>query len=391
MMRLLREAFRNLAGNKQRSLLALLGIVIGTGSVIAMVNIGAIVRGEALRQFEAMGTDLVTLSTRVTGDEPGFDGDEVSDLPLRVPGVAIAAAYGQRSEQFSPGGDANVFGTMLGVTPQFLTALGTRITEGRAPSPFDGAELFALAGIELVRMWQRAGLALQVGDRIAAPDGAILTIIGLLGPSVPNPLVPVDLNRALVMSVQAFARIAPGQVLTGAILRTAEGSDPREVAQRVQARLRAGQAGRTVEARSAEQILEQMAKQMQLYTLLLGAIGGISLIVGGVGVMNVMLVAVTERTREIGIRMAIGARRRSIVTMFLVEALCLSVTGGAIGTLVGIGTAYAAASVAQWTFVLSAAAIPLGAGVSALVGVVFGYLPARQASRVDPIEALRYE
>ncbi|MGE0716946.1 MAG: ABC transporter permease, partial [Alphaproteobacteria bacterium] len=155
--------------------------------------------------------------------------------------------------------------------------------------------------------------------------------------------------------------------------------------------LRGNHRGAIVQARSAEQLIEQMANQMRLYTLLLGAIGGISLVVGGVGVMNVMLVAVTERRREIGIRMAIGARRRSIVSMFLTEAICLSLTGGIIGTAIGIGTAHAASQFANWTFFLAPAAIPFGAGVSVAVGVVFGYLPARQAARVDPIQALRYE
>ena len=391
MIRLLSEAFRNLAGNKQRSLLALLGIVIGTGSVIAMVNIGAIVRQEALRQFEAMGTDLLTLSTRSDGDNAGFTPDEISLLPERVPGVRLAAAYGQRSEQFSPGGQAPVYGALVGATPEFLEAVEVRLGGGRTPSSFDGHELFAVVGADLAALWLKAGEPLEVGDTIPGPDGSMLMVIGFLQRTTINPLVPIDMNKALVISVPAFRRVAPDQGLTGAILRATPASDPRTVARAVEQHLRAGQPSRVVQARSAEQIIEQMASQMRLYTLLLGAVGGISLIVGGVGVMNVMLVAVTERRREIGIRMAIGARRRSIVSMFLTEALCLSLAGGAIGTAIGIGTAYAASELANWTFLISPVAIPLGAGVSAVVGVVFGYLPARQASRVDPIEALRYE
>ena len=391
MIRLFAEAFRNLAGNKQRSLLALLGIVIGTGSVIAMVNIGAIVRSEALRQFEAMGTDLVTLSIRADSEEQGFSVEQISSLPARVPGIAIAAPYGTRGDQFSVGGRQPVFGTMVGATPDLLRALRLNLAEGRSLSTFDGAELFVIAGVELVKQWLKAGTAVGPGDKIQTNDGTILTVIGLLEGAAINPLVPIDMNRALLLTAPALARIAPEASLTGAVLRTAEGSDARAGARQVEEYLRASLPGRTIQARSAEQIIEQMANQMRLYTMLLGAIGGISLVVGGVGVMNVMLVTVTERRREIGIRMAIGARRRSIVTMFLAEALCLSLTGGFIGTVVGIATAYGAANLANWTFILSPLAIPLGAGVSGVVGVVFGYLPARQASRVDPIEALRYE
>lgn len=391
MIRLLGEAVRNLAGNKQRSLLALLGIVIGTGSVIAMVNIGAIVRQEALRQFEAMGTDLVTLSARGSSEAGSFRPEEITALPERLAGVRVAAAYGQRGEQFDLPGAPPIHGALIGSTPDFLRAAELSIAEGRAPSPFDGPELFVVAGREIAAHWRRAGLDFALGDRIPGPGGAYLTIIGLLGPATINPLIPLDMNKALLMSVLAFQRIAPDTGLTGAVLRATPGSDPRLLAQSAERQLGRSVPGRIVQARSAEQIIAQMAGQMRLYTVLLGAIGGISLIVGGVGVMNVMLVAVTERRREIGIRMAIGARRRSIVSMFLVEALCLSLVGGAIGTLLGIGTAYAAAHLAGWTFALAGAAIPMGAGVSALVGVVFGYLPARQASRVDPIEALRYE
>ncbi|MCC7276329.1 MAG: ABC transporter permease [Alphaproteobacteria bacterium] len=391
MIRLVRDSFRNLVGNKQRSLLALLGIVIGTASVIAMVNIGSIVRNEALRQFEAMGTDLVTISMQSASDPRGLSEREVDELAARVPGIATATAYGSRTLEMTPDGRTQIWASMIGSTSQFMRVAEVAVVRGRALSALDGPELYAIAGEELVRQWRRAGLELGPGSKIDGPDGSIVTIVGILGTASFNPLLGLDLNKSLLLSAAAFARLMPESVLASVAIRAADEADPREVARATEARLRATYPGQTIQARSAEQLIEQMANQMRLYTLLLGAIGGISLVVGGVGVMNVMLVAVTERRREIGIRMAIGARRRSIVSMFLTEAICLSLTGGLIGTLIGIGTAHTASSLAGWTFQLAPSAIPFGAGVSAAVGIVFGYLPARQASRVDPIQALRYE
>jgi putative ABC transport system permease protein len=132
-----------------------------------------------------------------------------------------------------------------------------------------------------------------------------------------------------------------------------------------------------------------MEKQMQLFTLLLGAIGSISLVVGGVGVMNVMLVSVTERKKEIGIRRALGAKRSDIQNQFLVEAMILSMLGGAIGIVIGIGVSYVLSIVNNWEYMISYMAILLGVGVSSSVGIFFGYYPAYQAARLDPITALR--
>jgi putative ABC transport system permease protein len=142
---------------------------------------------------------------------------------------------------------------------------------------------------------------------------------------------------------------------------------------------------------SAEELIERMEKQMRLFTLLLGAVGSISLIVGGVGVMNIMLVSVSERRKEIGIRRALGARRGDIQSQFLIESVILSLLGGIIGIALGVTSSYVIASFSKWQFLISYAAILLGFGVSSAVGVFFGFYPARQASRLDPITALRTE
>jgi putative ABC transport system permease protein len=146
-----------------------------------------------------------------------------------------------------------------------------------------------------------------------------------------------------------------------------------------------------VKVRSAEQLIEEQQTQMRLFTLLLGAIGSISLIVGGVGVMNVMLVSVTERRKEIGIRRALGALQKDIQQQFLTESLLLCVAGGLVGSIVGVGAAYVLSAFNGWDFFISWDAVAIGVTVSCMVGIFFGYYPARQAARLSPIEALRSE
>jgi putative ABC transport system permease protein len=144
-----------------------------------------------------------------------------------------------------------------------------------------------------------------------------------------------------------------------------------------------------VEITSAEELIERMKKQMQMFSLLLGAIGSIALIVGGIGVMNVMLISVTERRSEIGLRRALGAQRGDIQSQFLIESVILCLVGGLIGIVLGTGVAFGFARLSQWQFVMSYTSVMLGFGVSTLVGVFCGFYPARTASRLDPIKALR--
>jgi putative ABC transport system permease protein len=226
------------------------------------------------------------------------------------------------------------------------------------------------------------GDALRIGDYI-------FTIIGVLQPAPHNPMVPVSLNESVYVPLASRRRLLSRPDIGMLIARMAPGVHHLVAQREVEAYFRPRLRGELPEIRSAEQLIEGMESQMQLYTLLLAAIGSISLIVGGVGVMNVMLVTVTERHREIGVRLAIGARQRDIRRLFLTESMLLSLFGGALGTLLGVGASAAVASYSGWLFVLSPTAIPLGAGVSAAVGIFFGFYPAHQASRLDPIACLR--
>jgi putative ABC transport system permease protein len=204
-----------------------------------------------------------------------------------------------------------------------------------------------------------------------------------------NTLFPIDFNGAMLVPLHTIRRIASGAPIGNLMVRLQSDLQVGEAVAQINQYFSPATHGASLEISTAEQLIGTMQKQMQLFTLMLGSIGSISLLVGGIGVMNVMLVSVTERRQEIGIRLAIGARRYDIQLLFLVESVLLSIIGGVLGTGLGVGASALIAQFSARHFVLSQFAIPLGAGVSIAVGVFFGFYPAVIASRLNPIEALR--
>jgi putative ABC transport system permease protein len=380
------EAGGNLANAKQRTLLALIGIIIGTGSVIAMINIGTIVQEEALRQFRELGTNIINV--KAGGAQPnGFVLADVSALPQKVPLVETVAPTALA------GGTAVVHGhsaglSVVGVTVALADIVKLSAVQGRLLSPFDDDESYAVIGAQFSRNLPGDNKPMAVGDRIAI-NGQVFTVLGMLRPVPFNTLFPIDFNGAMLVPLHTMRRIAAGAPINNLMVRLQSDLQVGEAVAQINRYFAPATHGIPLEINTAEQLIGTMQKQMQLFTLMLGSIGSISLLVGGIGVMNVMLVSVTERRQEIGIRLAIGARRFDIQILFLVEAVLLSIIGGALGTAVGVAASATIAKFSGWHFILSQVAIPLGAGVSIAVGVFFGLYPAVIASRLNPIEALR--
>lgn len=200
---------------------------------------------------------------------------------------------------------------------------------------------------------------------------------------------PFNPTTSVFIPIATASRVTPDKTLRDILARTAPRVDYRDATHDVTAYFRQRIPGAKVGVRSAEELIEQLRSQMRLYTLLLGAIGGISLLVGGIGVMNVMLVAVAERRKEIGIRRALGARRADIQAQFLFESLILTVLGGILGVALGFGATWGICNLSGWTFALSPGGTMLGAIVSGGAGVLFGFYPAHQAARLDPVSALQ--
>lgn len=392
---LLREVILDGVGNLQalkgRTLLALTGIAIGTAAVIAMLHVGHGARAEALRQFEALGIDIVAIALRSEGAVPMvLPVEMVRALPAQCLGLAEVVPL------IAAGGVMRVGRTLLQAN---VVAAGggiyalakAAIVSGRRTSDLDGSAPFVVLGADLAQdVAAAAGTPVRVGQTVTIDD-QVLTVVGVLGPTSPNPILSLDLNRSVVLPFATARRLVPDPQITTVAARLAPGADDqataRNVAAFLQARLRSG----TVHVQTARQLIEGLEEQMRVYGLLLMGIGAVSLVVGGVGVMNVMLMSVLERQREIGLRLALGARRRDIRTMFLTEALILAALGSLTGTSLGTGAGWIFAHLSGWTFLAAPAALPLGAGMALAVGLFFGSYPAERAARLDPIAALRTE
>ncbi len=380
------EAVGNLAASRQRSVLALLGIFIGAGAVIAMLNVGAIARHETVQQFQDMGTDILTIRA---SQPQGLSLGDVEALPQAVPGLAVVAP-------FTTGNATAVFGetaqsaSAVGVTGAFGAIAHLHLREGRFISDFDRYELYCVVGSNLAETLSSPVDRLRVGSELRV-GRYVLRVVGILQASVQGPMMPVEVDNAVFVSIPNGRRLVSASSVSTIIARMLPGVDAKREMTQITDYFAGRMGPGAVDVQSAQQLINGMAKQMRLFEMLLGAVGGIALVLGGVGVMNIMLVSVQERHREIGIRLAIGARRRDIQMLFLSEAVILAVLGGLLGILLGFGASYAFARVSNWQFLISPTAAPIGAGVSIVVGIFFGCYPAVMASRLDPIEALRSE
>ena len=404
----LRIALRSLKVNKLRTALTMLGIMIGVAAVIAMVSVGAGAQARVAEQIQSLGSNLIIAMSGSTnqagvrlgqGSQLTITEDDASAIAREVPAVQVAAPSSRGNAQVVYG-NLNWSTGIQGVTSDYFEARDWSVDDGRPilQEDVDGATKVALLG-------QTTALNL-FGD--SDPLGQIIrikkvpfTVVGLLGRKGQNSwgqdqddiiLIPLSTAKKKVLGVsQANARSV------GAIsIKIRPDEDMTEAEAQIRALLRQRHRLQPYQdddfwLRNLSEILQTQEESSKVMTYLLAAIASVSLLVGGIGIMNIMLVSVTERTREIGLRMAVGARARDILTQFLVEAVTLSLIGGIIGIALGVGGSNAISTLAEWRTVLAPSAILVAFGFAAAIGIFFGFYPARKASRLDPIEALRYE
>ncbi len=383
------EALGSLWASKQRSLLALLGIVIGIGSVIAMVTVGEIVKNEVMHQFTAMGTDIlrVTSESNDPVHHASIPLSAAQNVPAHCPLIAAAAPFTTESVELGFKGKT-VYLPVLGVTENFADLNKLEITKGRFISDLDILMPFCVLSQKALDKFAKLGMTDPIGKTLLY-KGKALTICGVIGDVAVGGLRPYSASSGIFVPISLSFRMMAEPRLNSVMARLQSGTGWERGAAQLKAYFQRTADHLEVKVRSAEQLIQQAAKQMHLFTLLLGAIGSISLVVGGVGVMNVMLVSVAERRKEIGVRRALGAKQRDIQGQFLAESILLCVTGGILGSLIGICVVYIISRLNKWHFLVSWEALLFGVGVSCMVGLFFGFYPARQAARMSPIEALR--
>ncbi len=402
-----RIAVRAVLRNKMRSFLTTLGIIIGVGAVIAMMAIGAGAKAQVEAAFAAMGTNLLIVlpgSTSAGGSYGGFGTmptltwDDLAAIKTEV-GSVRAVAPALRSNQSIVSGELNWTTGVVGTTPEYFDVRGWRLDEGQFFTQGDvdsGAKVIVLGQTVVQRLFGSSASALGQTVRVG---NSPFSVIGVLARKGQSPMGQ-DYDDAAFIPVTTFAQRIQGglgKFLNGNIFvqATSSGDVPRALRDvrdvlRDRHRLAKG-ADDDFSIRNLTEMAGAQQEGTETMTTLLASVAAVSLLVGGIGIMNIMLVSVTERTREIGIRMAIGAKPRSILLQFLIEALVLALVGGLLGIAVGLGTAYWLANRFRWPMAIQPEIIFVSVAFSALVGVGFGLYPARRASRLDPIDALRYE
>jgi putative ABC transport system permease protein len=399
-------SYRSLRANKLRSALTMLGMIIGVAAVIAMVAIGAGANERISSQIASVGSNLILVlpgSTTSGGLRSGFGGTptltmaDARAIGKELPAVRFSAPS-IRSTSPVVYGNQNWSTIIQGLTPEFFEIREWGLSAGRY---FTTAEVEAAAKVAVLGQTVADNL---FGDEIPIGKSVRIkrvpfTVIGLLerkGQSVQGQ----DQDDTVAVPITTAQRKLFGSAHIGTvgviIVQAVDGDSVKDAEMQVNELLRQRHRIGPGEppdfsVRNLSEMLAVAEASTRIMSLLLGAIASVSLLVGGIGIMNIMLVSVTERTREIGIRMAVGARERDILLQFLIEALILAVTGGAAGILLGVAGSSLISRFAGWSTLISPGAVLVAFGFSAAVGVFFGFYPARKASRLDPIEALRYE
>jgi putative ABC transport system permease protein len=393
-------ALRALRRNKMRSVLTALGMIIGVGAVIAMVSIGNGAKAQVEASIASLGQNIISVfpGTLTTGGARGGWGsastltpEDALAIQQEIAGVvAVSPSIRDRQQILANGLNWNT--SINGESPDFLSIRDWGLAEGVI---FTDLEVRSTAKVAVIGQ--------TVADQLfpgSSPIGQTLRIrnipfkiIGLLKPKGFNYFGSDQDDTVLIPYTSAMRRVSRRTNLSSILIQAATQEQMPRIQQEVTDLLQQRRQGREPDftVRNQMELAQAATATSRTMTGLLGAIAGVSLIVGGIGIMNIMLVSVTERTREIGIRLAIGAHDHDIRLQFLIEAMVLSLMGGALGILIGVGASQIVSQLNGWPVQVSSASIIVAFVFSGAVGIGFGFYPAHKAAKLDPIEALRFE
>jgi putative ABC transport system permease protein len=394
-----KSAWRSLTSNRLRTLLTMLGMIIGSGAVVAVLGIGEGAKSSVEGRIRSLGSNLLMVRPGFMAGGGGVRSGAVQTL---TPGDARAleALDGVRAvaPEMSASAQLRYLGknqnaSVVGITPAYLEVRALPLASGVGISELDEQRRsrVVLLGANLAE--QLYAGASPLGSRLQI-NGTAFRVLGVLaakGSGMGSPddsvFVPLSSHESALFGRDYLSNIS---LQLESEERASQVQTQAEQLLRLRHRLRSEQPS-DFEVRSQAEMLETMGQITGTFTLLLGSIAAVSLIVGGIGIMNIMLVSVRERTREIGVRMAVGARRGDIMRQFLFEAVVVSLAGGAVGVAAGYAVAQLLGRFGEWQTSVPSYAIGLSLGVSAAIGIAFGVGPARRAARLDPVDALRFE
>ena len=406
-LNLLRSVWIGLSTHKLRSILTILGIVIGVASVITMMSIGEGTQQTLLSNIESMGTDLMTVSPGFSVGMGGFRGgsmvqtltlEDAEAIEAEVDNIKAVAPYKSSSLQLIHGSE-NTFAQITGTTTEYQEVQDLVLTSGSFFTDYDyerGAKVVIIGDTIAETLFgteNPIGQQMHMGNIIVRVIGVLEADDSFFSSTGNSVIMPLTALRQAV----ALDRTAQGEYIISSIYITLADVDQVEATEeeitdllRSRHRLSSGEED-DFTIQSVQEIAEMMTETTETMTLLLGAIAAIALLVGGIGVMNIMLVSVLERTREIGIRKALGARESDIWSQFLIEAALLTFIGGIVGVILGWGISWILNNTEVYNTVVTVDVVILAVSVSIGIGLFFGFYPAWNASRLNPIEALRSE
>jgi len=390
---------------KLRTALSVLGVVLGVAAVIAMMSVSSGARRETLRQVQLLGLDNIVVRNDLfaaqegTRRSAGLTTGDARSVKLLVPLVDVVMPLVERVAPVQ-GPQGRGTQAVVGVTPDYASLLRLQLGRGRflAAPDVDGRGRVCVLGGPLARTL--FGFRDPLGRRVSIAREEF-TVVGVLAERAGSArqavsLAARDLNQAVMVPISVLLAQPPArdplQRVDELWIRVADGERVLEIGRVVEhtlARLHRGV--RDVRVIVPRELLNQRYRTQRTFSIVVGSVAVLSLLVGGIGIMNIMLASVLERTREIGVRRTVGATRRDVTLQFLTESLVMTLSGGAVGILTGTVVSWLISAYAGWHTHVSAVAVLLGFGVSVLVGLGFGIYPASQAARLDPIDALRYE